>query len=1612
MTQEPDRPVPDAEPLPPGVEPGAEMTVDQDTDLVFLQSALAGEQTPGYSKVDDQPVLASLGNTEHGTVSMDADGTIRFVPEPGFTGEASFEYDLMGPDGETTTYRSTILVRDVNDAPQPVDDHAAIGEGEVFFVDTLLDNDADSDGETLRFDHFRGLEHGELTMIGDRLAFVPEPGFTGDVNFSYWVTDGPGTYPHMGRATLTVEDRNLGVVTGEDRFLILEDQALQLDADQLLANDREFDGEEFTISAVGQAVHGQVEMAGDGTITFSPDQDYAGDQAGFTYTAVDGSGHASMGLVSIEVQNLRDAPRVIADSLEGVGEEGSLMLDSELMSRFVADADGDVLRFDSITGIVGGHLERQGNELVFVADEDSDGQGGFDYQIGDGHSGFVEGHLDFTLAVDTDEDGGTEEEGHATDGNVEQPEADTVAADSDGLTTDLQADDPATDGPGMDVAADADGGLVDNPAGDEDGTEGGIDVQDPILVAGQDELSTLEESPLTTSVSTLMQNDTVQAGELVFLGLGDAIHGQVALADDGTITFTPETDYFGDQAGFTYLIGDESGNEATGEVRIEVENINDAPEIFLDRLLISEDESVTFTSEEIARFAGDVDLDALSFTGLAAEHGTFQEADGVVSFVPEQDFYGVTWFDYSISDGNGGEVSGHMQVEVAPVNDVPEVAVTEAVMDEDGEIRFGLDSLLAGAVDVEDGTALRITDVTASQYGDAWLDADGMIHFMPDDDFFGNGWFEYGVRDREGGVGTGRVEVEVRGENDAPVAADDRHIAAWGNNGYDNVFDPALLLANDYDVDLDRLSIASLGEAEHGQVSLDDSGRIHYRAATDGWVGVDRFSYTVDDGHGGQAEAMAEVEVRLNMEPDAYSELLESQEDVILHISPSELLANDSDLDGDSLFITSVGNAEHGTVSLLADGTISFAPELNYNADYAGQAGFDYTISDGISDPVTCRALVDPEPVNDAPILRGETIRGAVEDNTFSFTPEQLLVNDTDVEAASSFENDSIHLHSISGAAHGSMSWDSTHGRIVYTPQANFNGTDTFSYQVADSHGALSTVSSHISVQAVNDNPVVRYDRESGAETAIWNRYRISDLLANDYDVDGDQLHIEHARVTSGHGSARISGRYLEVMPDMGQHRLEVSYDVTDGHGGTTGSRLTLDHIREHNFAPRFTGRYEVAWESGWETWFTFEAIDPNGGNSWGDHGDIVTISSSNVSKGDHVVKETSDIRNHNQSFKFEGNFDRGALTLTVVDHAGATGTIYIQISHLGPNGRHIYSPVVLDLDGDGVELVSIDQGIGFDWNRDGEAEATGWVGADDGLLVYDANHDLTVTRADEVLLRELVPGAATDLEGLRAMDDNADGIFSEHDAAWQDFGIWQDTNGNGVCEDGEFSSLEELDITSIDLNSDNLQEEIEGNTVYGHAQFTRADGSTGEVGDVALAGEEIEFIQVDASDDIGSIIPENGQGMTSEPVVVENDPLETAQVTDDTEEEKVAGEVIDGTDSSTQASAMVENSGLEGGVEIDGNGATEESALESDTTEYPQEDSLVDIQTPDPAELDRLASQLQSDAAAGPISDEPVAEVPVDVFFVDTHTDPAGHEDFFPPDDTVDADDALLTVA
>ncbi|WP_033073857.1 calcium-binding protein [Sphingopyxis sp. MWB1] len=177
----------------------------------------------------------------------------------------------------------------------------------------------------------------------------------------------------------------------------------------------------------------------------------------------------------------------------------------------------------------------------------------------------------------------------------------------------------------------------------------------------------------------------------------------------------------------------------------------------------------------------------------------------------------------------------------------------------------------------------------------------------------------------------------------------------------------------------------------------------------------------------------------------------------------------------------------------------------------------------------------------------------------------------------------------------------------------------------------------------------------------------------------------------------------------------------------------------------------------------------------------------------------------------------------------------YVNLALYAGWGRGLegFDPLVLDLDGNGYDLISREYSqVYFEFDSDGFAENAGWIGGNDAFLVRDLNGNGQIDNITEMFGNRTTSGFAA----LAILDSNGDGVFSIADADFSSVRLWKDANSNGVTDAGELISLAHAGIASISLTATTLSDtDVRGNVVVREASFTRTDGTAGKVGDIAL---------------------------------------------------------------------------------------------------------------------------------------------------------------------------------
>ncbi len=624
-------------------------------------------------------------------------------------------------------------------------------------------------------------------------------------------------------------------------------------------------------------------------------------------------------------------------------------------------------------------------------------------------------------------------------------------------------------------------------------------------VAADDADTIAEDGSSTVDV---LANDSDVDSSITVDSVTQGANGTVVDNGDGTVTYTPDADWNGTDT-YTYTVTDGSLTD-TATVTVTVTAVNDAPVAADDADSTPEDTAVTHDV-----LANDVDIDS-SISVLSVTQGAngtvVDNGDGTVTYTPDADFNGTDTYTYTVTDGSLTD-SATVTITVTAVNDAPVAADDAAATDEDTPIAIGV---LANDTDVDLDT-LVVSLVAQGSFGSVVDNGDGTVTYTPDPDANGADSFTYVVSDGSL-TDTGTAVVTVNPVNDDPVALDDTTSMSW------NQALVIAVLSNDSDVDADPLSVGMLGSPTNGSVIDNGDGTITYTPDTD-WVGIEQFTYEVVDGQGGAATALVTVGVN-NAVPDAVDDSITLDEDTSLTFDP--VTPNDTDADGDPLSVIAVSTPLHGVATITAGGMITYVP----HADYFGPDSFTYTVSDGaLTDIAT--VTVDVLAVQDAPQPQADSVTVS-EDQRVTVN---VLANDQEVDG------ETLTVVLVDQPRHGTATIN-PNGTITYIPDADFNGSDSFSYTVSDGV-ETTTATVTVTVGRVNDRPIANDDLITTAEdTPVFVT-----ALANDDDTDLDALKIIRVGSAANISTAIVaSGTSVRVTPKPDFFgTVSFPYTISDG---------------------------------------------------------------------------------------------------------------------------------------------------------------------------------------------------------------------------------------------------------------------------------------------------------------------------------------------------------------------------------------------------------------------------------------------------------------------------------
>ena len=780
--------------------------------------------------------------------------------------------------------------------------------------------------------------NGVITGIAQNLTYTPGANYDGSDSFTFKVNDGTVDSTAFATASITVTPVNDAPVAIANSGTVAEDGSVDI---TLTGSDLDA-SDSLSYTIVDAPANGTVTLVG-AVATYVPAANYNGSDS-FTFKVNDGTVDSAAATVSITVTPVNDAPTAIAQSVT-VAEDGSVAI-----TLTGSDLDGDSLSFVNIGSPANGVITGIAPNLTYTPGANYNGTDSFTFKVNDGT---VDSTAFATVSI-------------------------TATSVNDAPTAVAQT-----------VTVAEDGSLS-------------------ITLAGID----------------------LDGDSLSFVSVGSPANG-VLTGIAPNLTYTPSVNYNGSDS-FTFKVNDGTEDSASSAtVSITVTPVNDAPTAIANSGTVAEDGSV-----DITLTGSDLDTsDSLSYTIVAAPaNGAVTLVGAVATYVPAANYNGVDSFTFKVNDGTVDSAAATVSITVTPVNDTPIAIVQTVTVAEDGSVAITL-----GGSDL-DGDSLSFVSVGSPANGVLTGIAPNLT-YTPSANYNGTDSFTFKVNDSTVDSAAATISITVTPVNDAPTAiAQSVTVAEDGSL--------SITLAGS-DLDGDSLSFVSVGSPANG-VLTGIAPNLTYMPGAN-YNGADSFTFKVNDG---AVDSTATAAISITVTPVNDTPLAIATSGTVAEDSSIGIALTGSDLDtSDSLSYLIVDAPTSGTVTLVG-AVATYVPGANYN----GADSFTFKVNDGTVDSAAATVSITVTPVNDAPTAIAQSVTVA-EDGSLSITL-----------AGSDLDGDSLSFVSVGSPANGMLTGIAPN--LTYTPSANYNGPDSFTFNVNDgtvNSTAFATVS--ITVTPVNDAP-------------------------------------------------------------------------------------------------------------------------------------------------------------------------------------------------------------------------------------------------------------------------------------------------------------------------------------------------------------------------------------------------------------------------------------------------------------------------------------------------------------------------------------------------------------
>ncbi|WP_171842377.1 tandem-95 repeat protein, partial [Vibrio parahaemolyticus] len=985
----------------------------------------------------------------------------------------------------TANDSDSLIVNRVNDAPIVENAIADQVLSEDFDAYTIDLNEVFKDSDSSLEFSVSGNDNIQISIVNGVATITPTADWNGKETITFTAKDSSGESVSQ---TVNFTVAPVADIVA-DKATVVEDTPTII---KVLDNDT-FEGTDKVVSldAENGPKNGSVIVNNDGTVTYTPDENYVGKDT-FTYVVTSG-GVSESTTVEVNVTPVSDAP-VAKDDIATTQEDTAVTID---VLPNDTDADGDKLSIESASvPKEQGTVEVVDGKLVFTPAENFNGDAEITYTVTDGaltdqatvkvtvnavnDTPVVESNIaDQTLAEDFTP--------YTIDLNIAFSDVDnvdgeltfSVSGNSNiqvAIVNDIATITPTADWNGSETLT----FTATVPSGESVSQTVNFTVA-PVADIVADKATVVEDTP---TIIKVLDNDTFESTDKVVSldAENGPKNGTVIVNNDGTVTYTPNDNYVGEDT-FTYIVTSGGVSEST-TVSVDVTPENDAPVAKDDTAITDEDTPVTI---DVLPNDTDVDGDKLSVESASVpkEQGTVEVVNGKLVFTPAENFNGDAEITYTVTDGELTDAA-KVTVTVNPVNDAPTIKVD------------AVESITEDAVSTDTVVAtltVRDTDTSADQLtvslennsngyfvlvGDEVKLTQAGVDAVNNDELnLKDLTISASVSDGVNPTASDSDSLIVTRVNDAPTVEN-----AIADQVLSEDFASYTIDLNDAFKDSDSALNFSVSGNSNVLVSIENG--IATISPTADWNGSETLTFTATDPSG---ESVSQT-VNFTVTPVAD---IVADKTTVVEDTPTiiKVLGNDT-FEGDDKVVSldAENGPKNGTVIVNNDGTVTYTPDDNY----VGEDTFTYIVtSGGVSESTTVN--VDVTPVNDAPVAKDD-IATTQEDTAVTI---DVLSNDTDVDG------DKLSIQSASvPEAQGKV--EIVDGKLVFTPAENFNGDAEIAYIVTD--GQLTDEAKvTVTVNPVDDAPTIKVDAvESITEDAVNTDTVVATLTVRDTDTPEDQL--------------------------------------------------------------------------------------------------------------------------------------------------------------------------------------------------------------------------------------------------------------------------------------------------------------------------------------------------------------------------------------------------------------------------------------------------------------------------------------------------------------------------